>query len=148
MSFRLAPLTRGPLPKAPEKNRRAKNEGKDPKYMAWLHELECCVTGRTTGLVAHHPTVARGRMGRKEDDATAVPVAEEYHSDQYATGLHRGERRFWNRYGIDPTALADDLYAVFTTHGPAKAAGHEIIRMHRQMGQVRVRQGIKVFQEK
>lgn len=152
MAGRIANIVEGPFFKEKTKrpkSRRPVHQGKDKGYLAFLHTLECCVTGTTGRLVAHHPTVGRGRMGRKEDDSTAVPVTEEYHSDQYPTGLHNGERAFWNRWGIDPTALADDLYALYMAHGPdAKAAGHEVIRFHRQFGQMRVRNGIKIFDEK
>lgn len=149
MAGRIANVATGPFFKEKRpKSRRPQHQAKDKGYLAFLHTLECCVSGTTNNLNAHHPTVGRGRMGRKEDDSTAVPVAEEYHSDQYPTGLHRGERAFWNRWGIDPTSLADDLYALYLAHGPAKAAGHEVIRFHREMGQMRVRNGIKVFDEK
>ena len=148
MAFRLAPIVGDTLAKKPARRRRPLHQGKDPGYLAFLHTLECCVTGVKTDLEAHHPTVGRNRMGRKEDDATAVPLARCMHSDQYPDGLHRGERAFWNRYGIDPESLAADLYALFLAYGAAPASGHRIIRAHRALGQVRKELGVKVFDEK
>ena len=148
MAFRLAPLPSETLTKKPARPMRGSRRGKDHKYLAFLHQLECCVTGVKSDLEAHHPTVNRNRMGRKADDATAVPLTRAMHSDQYPDGLHNGERAFWNRHGIDPEALAQDLYALFEAHGPAIASGHKIVRAHRQMGQMRKEIGIKIFDEK
>ena len=146
---RIANFSRGVIAKAPARTRRPRNEGKDAGYIAWLHTLPCCVSGVTDRIIAHHPTVARGRMGRKEDDATAVPLTEEMRSDQYPDALHKiGERKFWNRCGIDPFALADDLYTFYKLWGAAGLAGRELIRAHRDMGKVRVKLWLMVFEEK
>lgn len=147
MAGRIVPNRPPSLDKRLPRNKRTKNEGKDAGYLAWLHVLPCCVSLQPHNIEAHHPTVGRGRMARKEDDATAVPIAADLHSDQYKTGLHRGEAKFWNACGIDPTSLADDLYAAYKAGaGPAQAI--EIIYAHHGVAEVRKALGIKIFVEK
>jgi len=147
MAGRIVPINKPSLDKRLPRHKRARNEGKDPVYLAWIHGLPCCVSGRRDRIEAHHPTVGRGRMARKADDSTAVPVNVEFHSDQYATGLHRGETKFWNAHGVDPTSLADDLYAAFKA-GATFAHGAEIIDAHRALAIVRRSVGIRIFIEK
>lgn len=147
MAGRIVPNRPVSLDKKLPHNRRPKNEGKDPRYLAWVRQLHCCVTLSTIAIEAHHPTVGRGRMARKEDDATAVPVTRSYHSDQYPTGLHRGEAKFWNKHGVDPTSLADDLYAAFKD-GADILAGTDIVLAHWRMAQTRKFYDIKIFSEK
>lgn len=146
MAFRVKPLDAGPIPKAPTKrprDRRIRNK----EYLGFLHQLPCCVSG-VSRVVAHHIRVGRGRMGAKEDDSLALPLAYSLH-DQHPGALHViGERNFWNRYGINPLHLTDDLWALYEKHGPAVAAAHQVISAHRQIGQLRVQLGIDVFDRK
>lgn len=151
VAMRILPNRAPSLDKKQPRNKRPTNEGKDRGYLAWLHQLPCCVTlaedSPDDPLEAHHPTVGRGRAARKEDDATAVPVVRSHHKVEYPDGLHHGEAKFWNRQGIDPTALADDLYAAYSD-GKPPAVGREIIDAHRAVAVVRRRYHIKIFQEK
>lgn len=146
MAFRIAPPLKGPLPKAPEKRKKAWGV-RSREHLAFLHNLECCVTGKTDDLTVQHIMAGRETYGKKEDDNWTVPLCRTRHLHDYPGSLERvGERNFWNANGIDALALARDLWSLFETHGPVKAAGHELIRAHRMMGQLRVRQGIKVFE--
>lgn len=147
MAGRIKPISAPTLDKKLPRNKRPIIEGKDAQYLAWLHTLPCCVSLRWDHIHAHHPTVGRGRMGRKEDDATAIPLNEEYHLDQFEEGVHNGEVAFWNRHGIDPTALADDLYACFKA-GLGRREAVDIIDAHRALAHVRSRLQIKVFVDK
>ena len=148
MAFRLAPLSQGPLAKAPEKRKTAWGV-RSREHLAFLHRLECCVTGTTNDLTVQHIMAGRESYGKKEDDNWTVPLARSLHLHDYPDSLEKlGERNFWNRHGIDALALARDLWTLRETHGPLSAAGHEIIRAHRMIAQIRVRQGIKVFDPK
>lgn len=144
MAGRLAPLTSGPIPKKID-HRKSEKRINNPLHLQFIRRLPCIITGMTAETVAHHITVGRYRMGRKEDDSLTVPLSDSLHNI-HPESLHMiGEENFWNRYAIDPFPLARDLYALFKKHGHAIAAGHEIIRMHRDCGQIRKRIGFEVF---
>ena len=143
---RIANFATGPLAKAPEKRKRDWGV-RSKEHMAYLHSLECAVTGMTNDLTVQHIMAGRETYGKKEDDNWTVPLGRTLHLHDYPDSLEKlGERNFWNRHGIDALALARDLWTLRETHGPVIAAGHEIIRAHRMLGQIRVRQGIKVFE--
>lgn len=149
MAFRLAPLADGPIEKV--RTRHSIDVGvHDPAYRLWARGLGCCVTGVTDEIEFHHITIGRNRMAKREDDTKGVPVHVTMHSDQYPTGLHNGEAKFWNSYGISPFDLARDLYAAWEQYGrdASTPMGREILRAHREMGSARKRWGIKLFAEK
>lgn len=144
MSFRLAPLSSGPIEKV-RKRVSIDAEIRNPEYLAFMRRLPCIISGKTAETVAHHVRVGLNRGAKRPGDDRCIPLADSLHNI-HPGSLHTGsERVFWNRYAIDPFPLARDLYALFTTHGPAIAAAHELIRMHRDCGQIRKRVGVKVF---
>lgn len=152
MPSRLAPLTSGPMPKAPPK-RKQDRRLKDPAYLKWLHELPCVITGQRDRLTVHHVMAGRESYGKKEDDSICVPIIAELHMHDFGKeSLERiGERRFWNDWGMDVLALARDLRACFEVHGNTQgsiATGNEIIRAHRQLASARKRWGVKVFEKR
>lgn len=69
------------------------------KYMQWIREQPCCVTGSHRNVVAHHVTVWSGRgMSQKPCDFWCVPLTNELHQD-----LHQhGEKSFWNHNKLNP----------------------------------------------
>lgn len=137
-----------------EKRRPVKKPDADaaPGFLRFLRMLECCVTGASNGFLinrglcldAHHPTVGRNCMGRKAPDRWAVPVARDYHLDSYPEGLHRGERAFWNRHGIDPEAVAFDLWRVWQT-SQSVSVGKSIIFQHRELATIRRAHGVLIY---
>lgn len=146
MSFRIAPLSQGPIPKAPEK-RNVPRRLHDRAYLAYLHTLPCCVSGTTNDVIAHHITIGRGRMGVKEDDSLALPLSSQWHND-WPESLHAvGESAFWRRWRVEPFALAADLYALFKTHGAVETSGRALIAAHRSLAQRRVEIGVPLFLE-
>lgn len=146
MAFRIAPLTKGSLPKAPAK-RNVPRRLHDRAYLAFLHELPCCVSGTANDVIAHHITIGRGRLGVKEDDSLAIPLSSQWHND-WPESLHMvGEVAFWRRWKIEPFALAADLYALFKTHGPVSISGAHLISAHRRLAQRRVEIGVPLFFE-
>lgn len=76
MGGRVANFSTGPLPKAPAKRKIARRLHDKP-YLAFLHELPCCVSGVTNDVIAHHITIGRERMGVKEDDSLALFTEKE-----------------------------------------------------------------------
>lgn len=145
MGFRIASATVGQIPKKQDRES-IDGEMRDAAYRKFVRRLPCIITGTTAETIAHHIRVGLNRGARKPSDDRCVPLADSLHNIKPGSLHMIGERNFWTQYGIDPFPLARDLYALFTTHGPAIAAAHELIRMHRDCGQIRKRIGIKVFE--
>jgi len=144
---RLAPLTSGPLPKAPPK-RKADRRLQDKAYLNFLHHLPCCVSGVRDNVIAHHLTIGRGRMGVKEDDSLALPLSNVLH-DQHPGALHVvGEKKFWGRWAIAPFDLCRDLYDLYEQKGPNVPAAVTLLHGHRLMAQKRIEAGLKLFDER
>lgn len=118
----------------------------DRNYLIWLRSLQCVVTGVQSDLVAHHLWIGRERAGVKDDDSLALPLHEYMHDNSNHSLHFLGEREFWTKYGINPFWLCDDLYALYLAQGPVIAAGNRLIRMHRDMAQMRIENGVKVFE--
>ena len=139
-----------PIDKSLTRRKTGKTKTKDPGYLKWLHQLECCITGSTDSndtfrkLDAHHPRIGLYAAGMKAPDKTAVPVRHDYHSDQFPTGLHNGERAFWNQWGIDPVMLAEELYRAYQA-GARPVDGCMLIRCHRELGTHRLMAGILIY---
>ena len=98
--------------KLPEQKR---SRTRDSEHMQRIRALPCLACGKTGCHAAHvnysdakHGTV--NAMGRKADDCLTVPLCPDCHLDG-PMAQHKGsERRFWDRLGIDPIAVALDLY--------------------------------------
>lgn len=147
MMGRIANFIEGPIPKAPAKRPVVRRE-RDKDYLGWLHRLPCVVSGVTNDVIAHHLTIGRGRMGVKEDDSLALPLAAYLH-DQHSDALHViGERNFWNRWGFEPFDLCRDLRAFYEQHEGRIAGAGTIIQGHRYLAQRRVDAGLKLFDER
>jgi len=92
----------------------------DHAYLAWLRRCPC-IAGLYEFGTCEGPTQAAhlrmniaGRQGpgmqRKPDDCWATPLCEKHHiRDQHT----QSEAAFWGRLGVDPFALASELYASF-----------------------------------
>ena len=63
----------------------------------------------------------RTGKGQKPDDAWSIPLTPDEHRDQHSGN----EVNFWNRYRIDPLAIAKALYEV---SGDTEAATRIILR--------------------
>lgn len=147
MSARIKPLSEGPQPKAPKK-RPSERRMRDKNYLGFLHELPCCVSGRSEGVIAHHLTIGRGRMGVKEDDSLALPLHHTLH-DQHPGALHVvGEENFWNRLGINPFDLCRDLFDLYQQRGPAHRQAMQLLYGHRSLGEVRKLAGLISFYDR
>ncbi|GHB33746.1 hypothetical protein GCM10007094_23240 [Pseudovibrio japonicus] len=89
---------------------------KDKKYLKWLHELPCVVTGREgEGVQAAHLRSGNLDYGKpqsggqqKPDDYWCLPLWHEEHSKQH----DMNEDAYWESQGIDPHALCCALRMV------------------------------------
>lgn len=98
----------------------------DPAHLAFIRKLPSVISGRTPCEACHirsgNPVYRKKRTGgqQKPDDAWTIPLATDEHKAQHDTN----EITFWRGHGIDPFALALELYHV---SGDVKA-GTKIIR--------------------
>jgi hypothetical protein len=111
MASRIAYFSPDPTPKA----KPTKSKG----YLAWLHELPCCVTGATTVHAAHvsFASPKYGHYGRgkasKVSDRWALPLSPAEHARQH--GMN--EQEYWASVGIDPHLLALTIHGLWTDLG-------------------------------
>lgn len=87
----------------------------DAEHLKWIRTLSCLVSGTTREVEAAHIRFSDGLLGKRltgkgerPDDRWTVPLARDQHADQH----RHGERRWWELKGIDPLAVAAELYAV------------------------------------
>lgn len=131
---------------APKRERRVEhkpdavkaNRGRerDPGFLAFLRRLPCvaCLVegGHCGPTEAAHLRFSDARwsrtnsgMGVKPPDRWATPLGHGHHQHDQ----HRGrEKAFWDRLGIEPGALATDLYETYRAGGDGLA----VLRAHVQ----------------
>lgn len=78
-------------------------------HLAYVGAQPCCAGTCYGGPVqVHHVTYAQPRArGLKVSDAYTVPTCLRHHLEAHAGD----ERAFWRRFGIDPLAVAEELWA-------------------------------------
>ena len=80
---------------------------KDPKRLAAVQLMPCCICGATDVEAAHirMGSIEHGKrqtgMGERPDDRWTVPLCVAHHREQHTMS----ERAFWGRYGLDPFEL-------------------------------------------
>lgn len=87
----------------------------DGKYLNWLRKKPCHLCGSGVAEAAHIRIGLTG-MGRKPDDAKAVPLCRAHHrtGEGGIIAQHSmSEEAFWRMHGVDPFALASSYYAEF-----------------------------------
>ncbi len=84
-----------------------------PRHLAFVRTLPCLVLGTWGSTEAAHlrgasPAHRKGMtpMGRKPDDCWVVPLSSGAHRAQHSMN----EAEFWRRNGIDPFAVAEELF--------------------------------------
>jgi hypothetical protein len=94
---------------------------RDRDHLRFVASQPCLVCGRTPSD-AHHIKFAEQRaMGRRVSDRFTVPICRLHHRELHRRG---NERAWWQRYGIDPLAIAATLWDRSHTLGlPANLAG-------------------------
>lgn len=104
---------------------------KKPAYLAFIHTLPCCVTGRT-GVQAAHLSFADpwyGHYGRargtKAPDLFALPLSPEEHSKSHSMN----EERYWLEIGINPHELALTLWGIWSNYDEYEATERATARI-------------------
>lgn len=96
---------------------------KEPKFLAFLREQPCIVSGCHTGdVIAHHVRLRRtptghlhghNQAGKRPPDSQCVPLSDYLHQ-QAPDALHRGnEADWWRERGIDPLVVAELYYELW-----------------------------------
>jgi hypothetical protein len=87
----------------------------NPKHLRFVSERPCIICGYTP-CDAAHIKMADARVlkpqesgiGCKADDRFTLPLCRRHHDQQHAMP----ERRFWQRYHLDPILLSLALYSI------------------------------------
>ena len=104
----------------------------DKAHLEFVSKLPCVITGRGPVQVCHirFPSMAHDKRqtgkGEKPSDRWVVPMIPEKHAEQHSMA----EQAFWEKYGIDPLAVAQLLYAC---SGDIQE-GLKVIRLARRTG--------------
>ncbi len=86
----------------------------DPAHLAFIRKLPSVISGRMPCEACHirsgNPVYRKKRTGgqQKPDDAWTLPLTPDEHKAQHDIN----EMVFWRNHGIDPFALALELYHV------------------------------------
>lgn len=90
--------------------------GRDPKYLEWIHTLECIIPECTSRNLHKWADVSGSRieaahigmrgLSQKCPDREAMPICA-FHHREGPQALHRLGKKFWEFWGID----RDDLIA-------------------------------------
>ncbi len=84
---------------------------RNPKWLAFIRTLACCVCGATRGIHAAH-TGPRG-LGQKADDCTAIPLCWRHHDRRQALSIHTlGPVRFQEVHRVNIWSITAMLQAV------------------------------------
>ena len=143
MASRLAPI------KSYEQIKSASARLDDPHYRSAIRNLPCCATWTKSNIDAHHVRIGLFRGAKKPDDDMCVPLTHLMHVGAPAALHEIGERNFWNNCGVDPIALARDLWSLWMIDKNAfQINATEAMKAHREMAVLRTRLGLKVFKEK
>lgn len=129
MAFRIAHQPREEAP-----NKRAP---KRKKYLEFLHDLPCVVTGKY-GVQAAHVSFAspmHGHYGRakstKAPDLFALPLCPEEHWRQHRIG----EEAFWTCAGINPHELGLVLWGIYSNYDEAEAVARCTARINKGLAE-------------
>lgn len=96
-----------------------KKATKSKSYLAFIHSLPCCVSGRY-GVEAAHLSFAATRYGHygrgkgtKVSDRWVLPL----HADEHRRQHSMNEESFWVAAGINPHVLALTIHGLWTDLG-------------------------------
>jgi hypothetical protein len=80
------------------------------EYIEFVRRRDCCVTGKTEGVEAHHVVEpGHGKVGAKTSDFRTVPLIAELHREYHEIG----RIEFEQKYNIDLEAEIIRLLAAF-----------------------------------
>ena len=93
---------------------------RDRDHLRFVAAQPCLVCGRTPSDPHHIKFAEQRAMGRRVSDRFTVPICRLHHRELHRRG---NERAWWQRYGIDPLAIAETLWGRSHTLGlPANLA--------------------------
>ena len=108
------------------KHDRAKPKGgreRDAGFLAWQHEsglacIACAIEGRpnTHGepnpIEVAHQRLTGWKKGVRGDDANSCPLCR-WHHQLAPNACDKGQRAFWSRLDVDPTAYCAALFSAY-----------------------------------
>ncbi len=107
----------------------------DRIYLGWVSTLPCVISGALNCHVSHVRYTDRrwakenpGIGAKPCDRAGVVPLRPDLHVDHTHSQHQSGERKWWERYGIDPHAVAAVLYIVFIEYADNPADRDTVAR--------------------
>ena len=118
--MRLRDYEPGELFKGEAKRARKAKPDKDERHCAAVRRINKCVgCGSSRDIEAAHIRMSNGPekpnpgMGQKPPDRYVTPLCHQCHMEQHSMG----ERAWWRAQGLDPFAIADELYRVTPDSG-------------------------------
>ena len=115
-----------------------KRTGKDPAYLAWLHEQPCVLCayrypgpGPTLSVQLSRTEAAhvgvRG-LSQKSSDRDAIPLCGIEHHREGKYSIHKLGKDFWKFHGIDRDALIAELNAEYQAAQESRPESSKPIR--------------------
>ena len=87
----------------------SKKNWKSKKYLQWIASQQCLLC-MYHECQAHHITIAEKRgISQKVSDCWTIPLCYAHHHQLHMTG----ERKFWQKLGIDPMDYASKFYVLW-----------------------------------
>ncbi|WP_156921937.1 hypothetical protein [Azorhizobium doebereinerae] len=114
--------------------RRARGRQQDRAHLDLVRMLPCLITGQLGGVDAAHIRFSDAEHGKvnpgaaKPDDRWTVPLSHALHTDATEAQHRHGEEAWWQRKGISPLRVADNLYSLSKTLRDLKQPEDFIIR--------------------
>lgn len=96
----------------PQKMSSYKNRPRDFAYLAWVASQQCIVCESQFKLqpsrsYAHH--AGQRGLGRRADDATAIPLCWRHHDRASSISIHALGKRFWVVYKLERNVVIAEL---------------------------------------
>ena len=98
-----------------------KNRPRDFAYLAWINSQQCIVCESQFKLqpsrsYAHH--AGQRGLGRRADDATAIPLCWRHHDRASPIRIHALGKRFWVVYKLELNVVIAELQERYRRHNP------------------------------
>jgi hypothetical protein len=92
---------------------------RSPKYLMFVRQHPCCLTGKLQGIDAHHQNKdGHGGKGTKCCDSRAIPIHYEMHNRMESPGNSR--KATFEKHNVDPEVVIEKLNAEWLEQGNKK----------------------------